>query len=72
MNFDQIFDDIEYLLDQFKETVFDFLPNFAGAVTLLIVGLLIARLVKSLSVRLIEKLPRLLPNKTSRVVSSDF
>ena len=63
MNFDQIFDDIEYLLDQFKETVFDFLPNFAGAVTLFIVGLLIARLVKSLSARLIEKLPRLLPNK---------
>lgn len=66
MTNNQLLSDFKNLLIQFKEGLFNFLPEFILAVLVLLAGILIAKLIRVLINRSINKLPGLIPNKKTQ------
>jgi len=54
------------LFSQFKQSLFQFLPNVIASLLIFLAGLLFARLVKTLTERFINRADRLIPNKKIR------
>jgi small-conductance mechanosensitive channel len=63
MNYQQWIDDLIRLLDQIKQSAFQFTPKLIGAVLVFLVGLLLARLMRAVIDRILKNLARLIPNR---------
>ncbi|MDY7031040.1 MAG: mechanosensitive ion channel [Thermodesulfobacteriota bacterium] len=63
MDYNQLLVDVVSLFSQLKKSIIEFLPHLFGAVVILILGFVAARLVRTLVARLIDNVYRLIPNK---------
>lgn len=63
MSYEQILIDFRRIMDQLKSETIDFLPNFLIAILIMIAGILIARLFKSIISRLSKKLSGFIPGQ---------
>ncbi len=63
MSGSQLLTDVQLLVNQLKESLFGVLPNFIVAVLLLVVGVLLAKLVRAAAKRFIGNLDRFIPSK---------
>lgn len=66
MDYSWIFDSVAALLAEFQVRLFDFAPRLAAAVGIFVFGLLLARLARRLTSRLISNIYRLVPHKKPR------
>lgn len=62
MNNEQFFNDLSVLLVQIKEYIFDLIPRLFGAVIIILIGILIAHIIKALVNRFINNFDRFIPN----------
>jgi small-conductance mechanosensitive channel len=63
MNDNQFVDNFIKLFSQFKESLFQFLPNVVASLLIFLAGLLFASLIKILTERFINQVHHLIPNK---------
>ncbi len=66
MSYDQLLTDMGQLINQFKSKLFAILPDLVFALIIVLLGILIARILKSVVSRLIGKLDRLIPGDKLR------
>jgi small-conductance mechanosensitive channel len=72
MNVDSLFQDLLRILNEFKASVISFLPAGLGALLILLVGLLVAWLVRLVTIRLVSKSYRLAPTARMRAGLRDL
>jgi hypothetical protein len=63
MDYNKLLEDFLNILNQFKQNLFELLPNLLGAILVLAIGFVIARVAKMLTFRLINNLPKLIPQE---------
>lgn len=63
MKYNQPIADLGKLFVQFKQRVFELLPNIVGAIAIFLIGLLIARFLRNLTNRFFKNIGRLIPHK---------
>jgi hypothetical protein len=63
MDYNKLTQALLNIMAHFKQSLLEFLPNLAGAIFILVVGFLIARLARALIIRFTNKLHRLIPNQ---------
>lgn len=63
MDFNIILDAVKDIFNQIKLNLFTFLPKIIVAILIILLGFLIAKLIKTIFVRFINKIDRLVPNK---------
>lgn len=61
MEFNWIIENLSVLLNQFKQSVFELIPNLVAALAILLLGFIFARLIRSLIFRLINNCYRIVP-----------
>lgn len=61
MNINWMVENLGALLNQFKQSVFEFIPNFVAALSILLLGFIFARLIRLLIFRLVNNCYRLVP-----------
>ena len=66
MNLSQILDYFGKVFERVKLGINEFLPNFMGALLIILVGFLLARLVRTLARRFLKSIGRLIPGKSIR------
>ncbi|MFC1454208.1 hypothetical protein ACFLQL_03415 [Verrucomicrobiota bacterium] len=69
---EQIIDPIINMLNRVKQSLFQIFPNLIAAVCVLLVGILIAHLVRAFWDRLINNLERFIPNKKAQDILKRF
>lgn len=72
MNNMQFVENLIKLFNQFKQSLFEFLPNMIASLLIFLIGLLLARLVKTLTERFIKRVDRLIPRKKIRTKVKHF
>ncbi len=65
-------EDLLNLFNQFKQSLFAFLPNVIASLLIFLIGLILARLVKTLSERFISRVDSLIPHKKVRSKVNHF
>ena len=66
MDFNWIIGNLSTLLNQFKQSVFELIPNIVAALAILLLGFIFARLIRSLVFRLIDNCYRIVPIQSIR------
>ena len=66
MNYPELLGKLFQILDRFKQNVIDFLPNLFGAIIIVLLGLLVARITYAIVVRVINKLHFIIPTQSIR------
>ena len=61
MDLNWIINNLMTLLNQFKQSVFEFIPNMVAALVILLLGFIFARLIRSLIFRLVNNCYRIVP-----------
>jgi len=61
MDFNWIIENLSALLNQFKQSVFELIPNIVAALVILLLGFIFARLIRSLIFRLVNNCYRIVP-----------
>ena len=64
MDSNQLFFDINMMLSQLENIIFSFFPKFVLAIIIFLIGFGLARIIKALINRFINRMERMLPNKT--------
>ncbi len=64
--FEQLMGDFQAIVTGFKESIIAFLPNLLGALFILVLGLVVARLLRFLTNRFLKNLGRLIPHRKVR------
>jgi small-conductance mechanosensitive channel len=64
MDSNQLFFDINMMLNQLENIIFSFLPKFVLATIIFLIGFGLARIIKALINRFMNRMERMLPNKT--------
>ena len=63
MNFNAILETIKNIFSQIKANLFEFFPKIVAAILIILLGFLVAKLVKTFINRFINKIDRLFPNQ---------
>lgn len=64
MDSNQLFFDINMMLNQLENIILSFLPRLAMAVVIFLIGFALARLIKALMNRFINRMDKMLPSKS--------
>lgn len=66
MDFHQIISDFGKIFTNVKQNLFNFLPNFFGAILIFFVGLIVAHLLRAITNRFFKNLGRLIPSEKAK------
>jgi hypothetical protein len=72
MDYNKLIEELISILNRFKQSLIEFLPNLIGAIIIFLLGILVARITRALLIRLIDKVHYIFPSQSIRKKIRNF